>query len=346
LRFLLFWQQPTFATNSHSAAEIAKSDKKMLIRFGFLTDEGHVMNVSYLLWSLAQAAGETALESTTDKPVEPQSFEQQLQVLYEYIQQQGVNLALNVVAAIAIFIVGRMIVNWLVGFCIGRLQERFDDTLISFLSSIVRTLLLAVVVMAALERLGVNTTSFAAILAAAGLAVGLALQGSLSNLASGVMIILFRPFKVGDFVEAGGSTGVVEDIQIFCTIMKTGDNCQIVIPNSQITGGSVTNFSAKSTRRIDLVFGCGYGDDLKAVKTFLEELLRHDERVLNDPEPVVAVAELADSSVNFVVRPWVASSDYWAVRFDINEAVKLGFDERGFNIPYPTRDLNVTNSNA
>jgi small conductance mechanosensitive channel len=307
------------------------------------------MHISHLLWTLAQDAGTVVqnADPTADAPVEkPLTLEDQLQGVYVKIQDHGLELGLNVLAAIAIFIIGRMIVNGLVKFVGRRLEDRFDETLISFLSSIVKTLMMAIVIMASLERLGVNTTSFAAILAAAGLAVGLALQGSLGNLASGVMIILFSPFKVGDFVEAGGATGVVEDIQIFSTMMKTGDNCQIIVPNSQITSNTITNYSAKDTRRIDLVFGCGYDDDLKAVKAFLEELLQNDKRILQDPEPLVAVAELGDSSVNFAVRPWVDSADYWAVRFDINEAVKVGFDERGFNIPYPTQDLNVTNSNA
>jgi small conductance mechanosensitive channel len=307
------------------------------------------MHISHLLWTLAQDAGTVVqnADPTADAPVEkPLTLEDQLQGVYVKIQDHGLELGLNVLAAIAIFIIGRMIVNGLVKFVGRRLEDRFDETLISFLSSIVKTLMMAIVIMASLERLGVNTTSFAAILAAAGLAVGLALQGSLGNLASGVMIILFSPFKVGDFVEAGGATGVVEDIQIFSTMMKTGDNCQIIVPNSQITSNAITNYSAKDTRRIDLVFGCGYDDDLKAVKAFLEELLQNDKRILQDPEPLVAVAELGDSSVNFAVRPWVDSADYWAVRFDINEAVKVGFDERGFNIPYPTQDLNVTNSNA
>jgi len=197
------------------------------------------------------------------------------------------------------------------------------------------------VVIAAIDRLGIDTTSFAAILAAAGLAVGLALQGSLSNFASGVMLILFKPFKVGDFVEAGGSAGSIEEIHIFNTIMRTGDNVQIIIPNSTITDGTITNYSAKETRRIDLVVGCGYDDDLKAVKEFLVALLKADERILLDPEPFVAVSELGDSSVNFVVRPWVKSEDYWTTRWDLTACIKIGFDEQGFNIPYPTQDVNM-----
>ena len=177
--------------------------------------------------------------------------------------------------------------------------------------------------------------------AAAGLAISLALQGSLANFAAGVMLILFKPFKVGDFVDAGGSTGVVEEIQLFSTMVRTGDNVLMIIPNAQVTGGTITNYSAKETRRVDLVVGCGYGDDLKAVKQFLEELVAGDDRILEEPEPVVAVSELGDSSVNFVVRPWVNSGDYWDVKWELTEKIKLGFDERGFNIPYPTQDIHI-----
>jgi small conductance mechanosensitive channel len=196
-------------------------------------------------------------------------------------------------------------------------------------------------VLATLEQLGVNTTSLAAVLAAAGLAVGMALQGSLSNFAAGVMIILFRPFKVGDFIEAGGTKGIVEEIHIFSTMMRTGDNVKIIVPNSSVTGGNISNYSAKPTRRIDLVVGCGYQDDLREVKQFLEELVASDPRILPQPKPDVAVSQLADHCVEFIVRPWVKNIDYWMVRWDLLEKVKLGFDDRGFHIPYPQRDVHV-----
>ena len=179
---------------------------------------------------------------------------------------------------------------------------------------------------------------------AIGLAIGFALKDSLANFASGVMLIMFKPFKVGDFVNAGGSSGVIEEIRIFNTFMRTGDNVQIIIPNSQITGGTITNYSAKDTRRIDLVVGCGYSDNLKEVKDFLTQLIAGDERVLDDPAPVIAVNELADSSINFVVRPWVKSADYWTTRWDLTEKIKLGFDERGFTIPFPSQDLFIHKS--
>lgn len=251
----------------------------------------------------------------------------------------------NVLAALAIYFIGKIVVRILTGL-LEKVMNRakVDVTLSTFLANIARYVLMTFVILMALESLGVKTTSLVAIMGAAGLAVGFALQSSLSNFAAGVMIILFKPFRVGDFVEAGGVSGTVEEISIFSTLMKTGDNKQIIVPNGGISGGNITNYSAKPTRRIDMVVGCGYGDDLQAVKAFLTILVETDERILKDPAPVVAVSELGDSSVNFVVRPWVNSADYWAVLWDLNERVKLGFDERGFNIPYPTQDIHIHQS--
>lgn len=264
-----------------------------------------------------------------------------------FLATQGLQFAINVVVALAIFVVGKWIANILSRFC-NRLmkQAKVDETLARFLSNIVYSILLVIVVLAALSELGINTTSLAAVLAAAGFAVGMAFQGTLSNFSSGVMLILFKPFRVGDYIEAAGTAGVVEEIQIFTTSMRTGDNIAIVVPNSHITSGNIRNFSIKENRRIDLVVGCGYDDDLKAVKSFLEEVVNGDERVLPDPAPVIAVNELADSSVNFVVRPWVKNADYWATRWDLTERIKLGFDERGFTIPYPSRDVHLYNESA
>lgn len=260
----------------------------------------------------------------------------------EFLADKSADFAINVVMAILIFIIGRWVAKMMVG-VVRKLMQRgnIDETLTKFLANIVYSLLLVFVVLAAIDQLGVNTTSLSAILAAMGLAVGLALQSSLSNFASGVMLILFKPFSVGDFVEAGGTAGVIEEIHIFNTLMLTGDNCHIVVPNGQITSSTITNYSAKPTRRIDLVIGCGYGDDLKAVKQFLEETIRSDERVLSEPASLVAVDELGDSSVNFVVRPWVKNADYWAVRRELTEKIKIGFDAHGFSIPYPTQDLHL-----
>lgn len=265
----------------------------------------------------------------------------------KFLATQGTQFAINLVVALAIFVVGKWIANILSRFC-NRLmkQAKVDETLARFLSNIVYSVLLVIVILAALSELGINTTSLAAVLAAAGFAVGMAFQGTLSNFASGVMLILFKPFRVGDYIEAGGTAGIVEEIQIFTTSLRTGDNIAIVVPNGHITGGTIRNFSVKENRRIDLVVGCGYDDDLKAVKAFLEELVRGDGRILEDPEPVVAVSELADSSVNFVVRPWVKNADYWATRWDLTERIKLGFDDRGFTIPYPSRDVHLYNESV
>lgn len=262
-----------------------------------------------------------------------------------FATERGLTLVANAVAALAIFIIGRWAAKLITGVVRKVLTKgAVDETLIKFLGNIVYGLLLALVVIAAVGRLGVDTTSFAAVLAAAGLAVGLALKDSLGNFAAGVMLIIFKPFKVGDFVEAAGTAGVVEAIHIFSTLMRSGDNKQIIVPNGAIISGTITNASAKPTRRIDLVIGCSYDDDIRAVKDFLTETLAGDDRILADPKPVVAVNELGDSSINFVVRPWVNSGDYWAVRWNLTEQIKLGFDERGFNIPYPTRDIHVHQS--
>ena len=264
-----------------------------------------------------------------------------------FLAKEGTTLALHIIVALAIFFVGKWVANLLSRFCARLMrQAKVDETLSRFLSNIIYAILMVVVILASLSELGINTTSLAAVLAAAGFAVGMALQGTLGSFASGVMLILFKPFKLGDFVEAGGTSGVVEEIQIFSTRLRTGDNIAIIVPNAQITGGTIKNYSHKPTRRIDLVIGCGYDDDLKEVKSFLEHTIHSDERVLSDPEPVVAVNELGDSSVNFVVRPWVNNADYWTTRWDLTEKIKLGFDERGFNIPYPTRDLHVYNNEA
>jgi small conductance mechanosensitive channel len=258
--------------------------------------------------------------------------------LDDYIIPFGINIAM----AILIYIVGKIVVKILVN-VFGKLMAKsdYDDMLINFLKSIVSALLMVFVIIAALGQLGVDTTSLAAILAAAGLAIGLSLQGSLSNFAAGVMLLVFRPFKAGDFVDAGGAAGTVISIGIFTTLMNTPDNKEIIVPNGQIYSGTITNFSAKDTRRVDMVFGIGYDDDLKKAKSILEEMVAADPRVLKEPAAQVAVSELGDSSVNFVVRPWAASSDFWGVKFDLTEAIKLRFDAEGISIPYPQMDVHV-----
>jgi small conductance mechanosensitive channel len=248
----------------------------------------------------------------------------------------------RIIAAILILIIGRWTAAWIRKVFQRTLEARkVDQTIVSFLGNMGYMLLMTLVVLMAIGKLGVNTTSLVAVVGAAGLAVGLALQGSLSNFASGVLLIIFRPFKAGDYVEAGGSAGTVEEIQVFCTKIRTGDNKQIVIPNSSVLGGNIVNYSAKETRRVDLVFGIGYDDDLRRAKSLLQEIVGADERILKEPEPLVAVTELADSSVNFVVRAWVKTGDYWPVHFHLLETVKLRFDEEGISIPYPKRDVHL-----
>ena len=252
---------------------------------------------------------------------------------------------IDILLAVVIFYVGRMVAKLLVRVAGSLLRKsKTDEILVNFITSIIYTLLLLVVVIAALDQLGVDTTSLIALIGAAGLAVGLALQGSLQNFAAGVMMIVFRPFKAGDFVEAAGTSGVVETINIFSTTMRTGDNKEVIVPNGAIYSGTITNYSARDTRRIDMVFGIGYGDDIRKARDIMQGILDADERILKEPEATIAVSELADSSVNFVVRPWVETGDYWAVRFDVTEKVKLAFDENDISIPYPQMDVHLQKS--
>ncbi len=262
--------------------------------------------------------------------------------ILDKIIEWGAMYGMKIVGALAILIIGRIVVGIITG-AVKKImrKSKTDETLVKFLSSLTKTGLLVILFIVILNQLGVQTTSFVAIIGAIGLAIGFALQGSLSNFAAGVMLILFRPFKAGDFVEAGGTIGSVEEIGIFSTIMKTPDNKKIIVPNSNITGGNIINYSAKETRRVDLVFGIGYDDNLKKAKQILEQILQADDRILKDPAPVVAVSELGDSSVNFVVRPWVKSSDYWSVYWDLTEKVKLTFDAEGISIPYPQQDVHM-----
>ncbi len=260
----------------------------------------------------------------------------------ETIQGSVMNYGPGVLGLIAILVIGWMLAKLVTSMVRKGLGKGgVDPTLIGFVSNLLYMGLMALVVISALGQIGVNTTSFAAIIGAAGLAIGFALQGSLGNFAAGVMLIIFRPFKAGDFVEAGGVAGVVEDVQVFATIICTVDNKEITVPNGSITGSSIVNYSTKPTRRIDMVFGIGYDDDIKQAKQILEDVVSADPRVLADPPPTVAVSELADSSVNFVVRPWVNSGDYWPVLFDITENVKLEFDRQGVSIPFPQTDVHV-----
>lgn len=262
-------------------------------------------------------------------------------ILNDYVIPWSINIGL----ALTIFIVGRMVVKGVVNVLRALLtKSKLDVMLVDFMAAVANAVLVLFVIIAALDKLGVDTTSFVALIGAAGLAIGLSLRSSLQNFASGVMLIMFRPFKVGDFVDAGGVSGVVEKISIFHTIMRTGDNREVIVPNGSIYDGTITNFSARDTRRIDLVFGIGYDSDLRKAKQLLIEILEADERILKDPAPLVAVSELADSSVNFNVRPWVNTSDYWAVLYDVTEKVKITFDENNISIPFPQMDVHMSKS--
>jgi small conductance mechanosensitive channel len=254
--------------------------------------------------------------------------------------------ALNIAIAIVIFFVGKWIAKKIADFAKKLMikNKNVDDTLANFLDDIIYYILMIVVILTAVKQLGVDTTSFFAILGAAGLAIGLALKDSLGNFASGVMIIMFRPFQVGDFINAAGVSGTVEEVSIFNTVMRTGDNQKLIVPNGSILGGTITNVNAKPERRVDLVIGISYDDDIKKAKEILNSVVEADERVLKDKGITVAVSELADSSVNFVVRAWVNTPDYWNVKFDLTENIKLTFDNEGITIPYPQQDVHHYNN--
>ena len=266
-----------------------------------------------------------------------------------WTQSQGLlaDWGLKALAALAIFVIGRWIAKG-IRRGVRRVLEKggADPIIVGFVGSITYIALLAFVVVAALGQLGIQTTSFIAILGAAGLAVGLALQGSLANFAAGFLMIIFRPFKVGDFIEGAGVAGVVKEIQIFTTTLKTGDNKTIIIPNSKISGDNITNYSAEENRRVDMTVGVAYDADLSKVRDVLQDIISKDDRILSDPATQIAVAELADSSVNFVVRVWTKNADYWGVKFDMTETIKNRFDEAGIGIPFPQRDIHIVSGSA
>jgi small conductance mechanosensitive channel len=259
-----------------------------------------------------------------------------LNKIYDYLATYW----LQVVAAVVIFVVGRWLAK-LISKLIGKAltKARVDETLTNFVQNLCHIALMVFVVIAALDKLGVPMTSFAVVVGTAGLAVGFALQGSLANFVAGIMLIIFKPFKVGDFVELAGVTGTIKEIQIFNTILNSPDNVRVIIPNSQATGSNIMNYTANGTRRIDLVVGVSYDDDLKKAQQVIEGVLAEDGRILKDPPPAVAVSELGDSSVDFVVRPWVKAADYWDVRFDTTRKLKLALDENGLTIPYPQYEI-------
>jgi small conductance mechanosensitive channel len=269
-------------------------------------------------------------------------IEQYLQKYSDMIIPWISNYSLKIISAILVFLIGRWIAKKISKLLSKVLEKNnVDITLIGFLSNILYYTLLIVVLIAVAGQLGINTTSFLTIIGTAGLAVGLALKDSLSNFAAGVMLILFRPFRVGDVVEIGGVVGKVDSITIFTTILNTPDNQRLIIPNGSVTNGVIKNITANSTRRVDLVMGIGYEDDIPKAKKIMTDIVEADGRVLKDPAPTIAVFELADSSVNFVVRPWVKTEDYWDVYFDLTEKIKVTFDQEGISIPFPQSDIHL-----
>jgi len=250
-----------------------------------------------------------------------------------------------IAAAAAVFLFGRILVRLAVGMIEqASRRARMDETLAKFLGNFASIILQLVVCIASLSCLGIDTTSLSAVLVASGFAIGMALQGSLGNVASGVLLVFFRPFRVGDTIEVAGHTGRVVEIQIFNTLLLSPDNVRIILPNASITGGTIRNLSGEPNRRIDLVIGCSYNDPLRDVRRIMDRIVAAEPRILADPGPVIAVSELAESSVNFVVRPWVRSADYHAVKFSLTEQIKLGFDDRGLTIPFPSRDVFIHHS--
>jgi small conductance mechanosensitive channel len=265
---------------------------------------------------------------------------QQFLDFLEKNQQLILSYSVKVLVALVILYMGRWLSKSLTRMLEKALIHRkVDRAVVSFLSGIIQAAIMVATILIALSQVGIQTASFIAILGAAGLAIALALQGSLSNFASGVLIILFRPFRAGDFVDAAGVSGVVEKIEIFQTVMKSADNKRIIVPNSQITGSAIINYSAEKTRRVDLTVGISYESDLKKAKQLLEQILKADSRILAEPAPVIAVGALADSSVNILIRPWVNAADYWPVYWDTLEKIKLTFDENQIVIPFPQMDL-------
>jgi len=267
--------------------------------------------------------------------------------LLESLQTTGLEFGINLVTAIAIFYIGKLVVGLLTRSLRKVMQaQEIDKTLESFVCNLARMVLLTFVIIASVSALGIQTTSFIAVVGAAGLAIGLALQGSLSNFASGVLIVLFRPYKVGDWVEAAGVAGTIVEVQILTTVFKTGDNKSIIVPNGQVMNSIIINYSANDQRRVDMVVGVSYDDDLDKVRATLEDLIAADDRILDDPACTIAVAELADSSVNFIVRPWVKSGDYSGVKFDLTEAIKKRFDKEGITFPFPQQDVHLYSATA
>lgn len=259
----------------------------------------------------------------------------------------GVPFLLNLIAAIIIYVIGKWVAK-IASSIVGKLmtKAKVDPALVGFTKTIVHTIIIVFALIASVGKLGVQTASFVALLGAAGLAIGMALQGTLSNFAAGVMIIIFKPYKIGDYIEAGGTEGIVEEIQIFNTILATLDNKQVILPNSMATGDKIINYSAKGTRRLDLIFGISYDDNIGTARDALMKVIKEDKRYLDSPEPFVGVDALADSSVNLACRPWVKVEDYWDMYFDLQEKGKIELEAAGITIPFPQRDVHNYTPNS
>lgn len=275
-------------------------------------------------------------------------MDQQIQDIMQMVYGVLATYGINVVGALVIIVVGFMVAGWA-----RRTLERtlsrsgkMDPTLVRFFGSLVRYAIIAFVIIAALQRFGVEATGLVAVFGAAGLAIGLALQGTLSNVAAGVMLLMFRPFKIGDFVDTGGKVGTVKEVGLFTTELATGDNVKVIVPNGQIWGSAISNFSANPTRRVDLMMGIDYGDNIDTAMATINRVIGEESRALTDPESTVAVAELADSSVNIVVRVWVNAADYWGVRWDLTKKLKEQLEADGISIPFPQQTVHHVNQAA
>ncbi|MAY71831.1 mechanosensitive ion channel family protein [Halomonas litopenaei] len=265
-----------------------------------------------------------------------------VEALVEFASTTGLQFLINLVAAAAIFIIGRWVAKAVHKVVVKGMQRAdVEPLLVKFLGNILYALLLTFVILAAISRIGIQTASLIAVIGAAGLAVGLALQGSLANFAAGVMVIIFRPYRIGDYVEAGGVSGTVEDVQIISTELSTPDNRKIIVPNGQMMSGAVVNYSAHATRRVDLTVGVGYDDDIDTVRRVLESVVADDPRVLSEPAPNIRMNAMGDSSITWIVRPWVQASDYWDVYWEMTEEIKRRFDREGISIPFPQRDVHL-----
>ena len=299
--------------------------------------------------ALGAKATEEAPEETSPLSVDLSNPQESIIKMYDtisdYLAENGVQLLLNLLAAAAVFFIGKFLAKLVSTLIYKAMQKgKVDTTLCKFVKNLFYVGILGMVIITALGALGIPTASFVAVIGAAGLALGLALQGSLSNFAAGVLMIIFKPFKVGDLVEISGTIGVVREIEIFHTIICSPENLKIIIPNAQATGGNIINYTVNGTRGVDLVIGVSYEDDIKKAKEIMLEVLTSDPLVLDNPAPFVGVSELADSSVNYVVRPWCKVTDYWDVYFGTTEKVKYALEANGLTIPFPQHDIHMINA--